>query len=204
MITQIMERDRERDRETVPPSFEVPPSFQVPSTVPIPCHPGECMPLRDLMRIDYSAPPGRQGAQQRAADLAIVDTGGERLSTLKWMDDYNASDEQCAHFIPRVNGKARRWAEMLVGEYLFETYSVRDAMLIRVERTTKGYIWFFTGLCPHHRKYHDKNRWTLTQFDNNQAYTVFRCFQDSTVRRTGYLPLDATNAQVEVRSDPLN
>ena len=186
-----MERDRERDRSPIP----LPPSFQVPSTVPIPHHPGECMPLRDLMRLDYAPPPGRAGAAQRALDLQIVDTGGDRLSTLRWMDDYNATDEQAAQFCPRYNSKALRWAEFLVLEYIFESFLVRDAMVVRVKRTAAGYQWFFSGTCPHHRTRH-ANHWSLTQFNNNQCYSVFRCFKDGTVRRTGYLPLDALPASV--------
>ena len=182
-----MERDRERDR---------PPPSGVPAT-PL----GGAARENALWQRLLTPPlaPGRIGAVERAQDLGIVaDEATERkFAGLKWLEDYNATDEQAAHFMPRTNAlPALRWAQMMVQEYLCESYRVMDAVLVEVRKSQTGaYIWYFKGTCPHHRYPHSHNRWSLTQYKDNQAFTVFRCFHDGCVRRLGYLPLDATHLE---------
>lgn len=151
-------------------------------------------PLADLL-LTPPVTPGRQGAADRARDLGILVTVAQeaRFQGIKWLEDFNATDEQAALFVPRtVSSPALRWAQMMVLEYLCESYRVFDAHVVEVRKTTTGaYVWYFKGTCPHHRYPHSHNRWSLTQYANNEAFTVFRCFHDGSVRRLGYLPLDA-------------
>ena len=181
-----MNRDRERDRDLVPPCTQ-------------PDARGGAARERSLWQLLLTPPqaPGRIGAVERAQDLGIVATQADeaRVAGIKWLEDYNATDEQAARFMPQtVASPALRWAQMMVQEYLCESYRVMDAHLVEVRKTATGaYVWYFKGTCPHHRYPHSNNRWSLTQYANNQAFTIFRCFHDGEVRRLGYLPLDATN-----------
>lgn len=77
---------------------------------------------------------------------------------------------------------------------LMEQFSVTDARLVNVKRMIGMTMWRMKGTCPKHRYAHS-NHWCLIQFDNNEAYCVFKCMKDGVLHKITFLPLDVSTYQ---------